>query len=58
MICKIFHTSAKLTASDSNVQEAFISMHQGILKTIRNYADADWVVLDPIMKHGIKIFEC
>ena len=30
--CKIFHSSAKLIASDSHIHEAFKSMHQSIMK--------------------------
>ena len=32
------HSSAKLTASDSNIGEAFKSMHQSITTKIKNYA--------------------
>ena len=35
---KIFHSNAKLIASDSDIDEAFISMHQSIMKKIKNYA--------------------
>ena len=55
--CKIFHSSAKLISSDSDVDEAFKSMHQSIMTKI-DYADKDWIVLDAIIKHSIKIFEC
>ena len=54
---KIFHSSAKLIASDSDIQ-AFKSMHQSILTEIKNYACKDWIVLNVIIKHSIKIFEC
>ena len=43
--CKIFHSSAKLTASDSDIDEVFKSMHQR-------------VVFDGILKNSIKICEC
>ena len=43
--CKIFHSRAKLTASDSDIDEAFKSMHQR-------------VVFDGILKNSIKICEC
>ena len=55
---KIFHSSAKLIASDSDMDEAFIFMHQNIMKKIKNYAYEDWIVLDVIIKHSIKIFAC
>ena len=55
---KIFHSSAKLIASDSDIDEAFKSMHQSIMTKIKNYACKDWIVLDVIIKHSIKIFEC
>ena len=55
---KIFHSSAKLIASDSNIDEAFKSMRQSIMTKIKNYASEDWVVLDVIIKHSIKIFTC
>ena len=55
---KIFHSSAKLIASDSNIDKAFKSMHQSIMSKIKNHACEDWIVLDVIIKHSIKIFEC
>ena len=55
---KIFHSSAKLIASDSDIDEAFKSMHQSIMTKIKNYASEDCIVLDVIVKHSIKIFEC
>ena len=33
-------------------------MRQSIITKIKDYADKDWIVLDTIMKHSIKIFEC
>ena len=33
-------------------------MYQSIMTKIKNYADRDWIVLDVIIKHSIKIFEC
>ena len=36
--CKIFHSSAKLIASDSDIKKAFKSMHQSIITKIINYA--------------------
>ena len=54
---KIFHSSAKLIASDSDIDEAFNSMHQSIMTKIKNSATEDWILLDVIMKHSIKTFE-
>ena len=55
---KIFHSSAKLIVSDSDIIEAFKSMHQNIMTKLKNYASEDYIVLDAIIKHSIKIFEC
>ena len=55
---KIFHSSAKLIASDSDIYEAFISMHKSIITKIKNYDYENWIVLDVIVTHNIKIFEC
>ena len=55
---KIFHSSAKLIVSDSDIIEAFKSMHQNIMTKLKNYASEDCIVLDAIIKHSIKIFEC
>ena len=54
---KIFHSITKLTARDSDIAEEFKSMHQSIMTKIKKYACKDWIVLDVIIKHGIKIFE-
>ena len=56
-VCKISHSSTKLIASDSDIDEAFKSMHQSIMTKIKNYACEDWIVLDAIINHSIKIFE-
>ena len=55
---KVLHSSAKLIASDSDIDEALKSMHQSIMTKTKNYADKDWIVLDVIIRHNIKIFEC
>ena len=55
---KIFHSSTKLIDSDSDIDEAFKSMHQSIMTKLRNYACEDCIVLDVIIKYSIKIFEC
>ena len=50
--------NAKLIASDSDINQAFKSMHQNIMKKVKNYADKGWIVSDVIIKHSIKIFQC
>ena len=55
---KIFHSNAKLIACDSDIDESFKFMHQSIMTKIKNYFCKDWIVLDVIIKHHIKVFEC
>ena len=55
---KIFHSCTKLIACDSDIYEAFKSMHQRIMSKMKIYGCKDWFVLDVIIKHSIKIFEC
>ena len=55
--CKIFHSSAKVVASDSDIDEALKSIHQSIMTKIKNYVSEDWIVFDVIIKRSIKIFE-
>ena len=55
---KILHSSTKLIASDSDIDEAFKSMHRSIMTKIENYVFEDWIVLDGVIKHDINIFEC
>ena len=55
---KIFHSSTTLIANDSGIDKAFKSMDQGIMTKIKNPDDKDWIVLDVIIKHNIKIFTC
>ena len=38
---KIFHSSTKLIACDSDIDEAFKSMHQSIMTKIKNYPSED-----------------
>ena len=54
---KIFHSSAKQIGSDSDIDEAITSMHQSNMTKIKNNTCEDWIVLDVIIKHSIKIFE-
>ena len=44
-------------ASDLDIDEAFKSIHQSIMTKIRKYACEDWIALDVIIKHSIKIFK-
>ena len=53
---EIFHSSTKLITRDSNIDEAFKSMHQSVITKIKNRACKDLIVLDAIIKHSIKIF--
>ena len=55
---KVFHSSTKLIASDSDIDEAFKSMHQSIMTKIKNYTCKDLILLDVIVKHSTKLFEC
>ena len=55
---KILHSSTKLIASDSDIDEAFKSMHRSIMTKIENYVFEDCIVLDAVIKHDINIFEC
>ena len=54
---KVFHSSTKLIATDSDIDKAFLSMHQSIMTKTKNDFCEDWIVLDVIIKHIIKIFE-
>ena len=55
---KILYSNANLIASDSDIDEAFKSMHQNIMTKIKSYASEDYIVFDVIMKHSIKLFGC
>ena len=57
---KIFHSSAKLVASDSGIDEASKFLHQSIItkkKKKKKCASEDWVA-KTIVKHSIKIVYC
>ena len=54
----MFYLSARLIASDSDIDEAYKSVHQSIMAKIKNYACENCIVLYVIIKHSIKIFEC
>ena len=51
---KIFHSSAKLIANDSGIDEAFKFLHQSIITKKNNSSSEDWVT-ETIVKHSIKI---
>ena len=55
---KILHLSAKLIASDSDIDETFKFMYQIIMTNIWNYVCKGWIVLDVIIRYTIKIFKC
>ena len=55
---KVFHSSAKQFASDSDIDEAFTVMHQSIMTKIKKYVCKDRIILDVIIKLSLKIFEC
>ena len=55
---KIIHSSAKVIVIDSDIDELIKCMHQRIMKKIKKYACENWIVLDIIIKHSIKIFDC
>ena len=57
MIIKSSIQVLKLIANDSDIDEALKSMHQSIIKKIKNYICRDCIVLDVIIKQSIKIFE-
>ena len=56
--CKIFHSNAKLIFSESDIDKACKSINQSVKRKAKNYPCEAWNVLDIIIKHGIKIFEC
>ena len=58
MIVKIFYSSVKLIASDSDIDEAFKSLHLSITAKIKNSVCKDWIALDVIMKRSIKVYDC
>ena len=56
--CKIFHSSTKLSSSDSDIDEAFKSMHQSIMTKMKNYTSKDYIVLDAVITYSTNIFDC
>ena len=55
---QFFHLCTKLIASDVDIDVAFKSLHQSIITKIKNYTCEDYIVLNTIIKHSVKIFEC
>ena len=55
---KVFFSSAKLIASDSEIAEAFKSMYQSIMMKMKYYACEDRIALYVIIKYSLKIFVC
>ena len=55
--CKIFHSSTKLIVKNSDIDEAFKSIHQSNMTRIKNYTDKDCIVVDVVIKHSTKTFE-
>ena len=53
---KIFHSSANLISSGSDIDESFKSMHQSIMTKIGNFTSKDWIVIETIIKHNVNIF--
>ena len=41
---KITHSSTKIIASDSDIDESFKTMHQSIITKVKNYACEDCIV--------------
>ena len=58
MIVKIFYSSVKLIATYSDIDEAFKSLHLSFTTKIKNSACKDWIFLDVIIKHSIKVYDC
>ena len=54
---KISCSSPKLIANDLKIDKAFGSMYQTVMMKIKNSVRKDWIV-DIVVEHGIKIFEC
>ena len=50
----IFHSSAKLIASDSGIDEVFKSIHQSFLAKIKNYVCEDCIVLNVIIRMALR----
>ena len=49
---KILNSSTKLISNDSEMDEAFKSMHQSIITKVKNYASENWID-ETVVKHVI-----
>ena len=54
---QIFNSSVQLIAIDSDIDETFTSMYKSIMTKNENSASEDWIIIEIIVKHSIKIFE-
>ena len=54
---KIFHLSAKVITSDSEIDETVESMYQNIMTKIKNSSNTDLIAIKTIVKHSIKVFD-
>ena len=55
---KAFHSSVKLIASDSDINEALKSMHLSFMTKSKSSASKDWIFTETIVNRSIKTFEC
>ena len=55
---KIFHSRAKLIADDSDIDQAFKTIHQSIMTKIKNSPRENWIVIETVIKHSSKNFKC
>ena len=49
---KIFHSSAKLIANDSDIDKAFESIHENDKTEIKKNNSKDWI-FETIVEHGL-----
>ena len=47
---KTFHSSTKLVASDLDIDEAFKSMHQSVIRKMKKYVCENWNALDVVIR--------
>ena len=52
---KIFHSTSKQIARDSDIVEAFKSMHQSIMTKIKNFDSQAWVVESIVNRPGANL---
>ena len=58
MIVKFSIRVLNLIPSDSDIDETFKSINQSIITKIKSSVSEDWVVIETIIKHSIKMFKC